>query len=256
MVAAFDFCQFGKAGAAPSIDTAMHALVEAAHVDHLHPDSGIAIATAADGPELTRAIFGDSVVWVPWRRPGFQLGLDIAAIQREHPEAIGCILGGHGITAWGGSTSEECETNSLKIIDTAAATSPNTARPTRSVRRWPGTGRFPRPNAARRRPPSPRSSAASRRPTTPPSSATSPTPTRCSSSRARGAPAPRGARHELPPRPLLAHEDQADAARPSGRCDRRIMVARLRELHEAYRADYAAYYDRHATPDSPAMRGG
>ena len=101
MVAAFDFCLHGKGGAAPSIDTAMHGLVDAAHVDHLHPDSGIAVATAADGEQLTAEIFGDRVVWVPWRRPGFQLGLDIAAIKTANPQAIGCVLGGHGITAWG-----------------------------------------------------------------------------------------------------------------------------------------------------------
>src|SRR5699024_5087996 len=88
MVAAFDYALHGKGGAAPSIDTAMHGLVEAAHVDHLHPDAGIAIATAADGEELTKQIFGDKVVWVPWRRPGFQLGLDIAAIRRENPQAV------------------------------------------------------------------------------------------------------------------------------------------------------------------------
>src|SRR3954465_15274668 len=120
MVAAFDYALHGKGGAAPSIDTAMHGLVDAAHVDHLHPDSGIAIATAADGERLTQEIFGGRVVWVPWRRPGFQLGLDIAAIKNENPQAIGCILGGHGITAWG-DTSEEAEQNSLWIIDTAAA---------------------------------------------------------------------------------------------------------------------------------------
>ena len=120
MVAAFDHCLFGKGGAAPSIDTAMHGLVDAAHVDHLHPDSGIAIATAADGEQLTATIFGDKVVWVPWRRPGFQLGLDIAEIKAKNPQAVGCILGGHGITAWG-DTSEESEKNSLWIIDTAAA---------------------------------------------------------------------------------------------------------------------------------------
>ena len=74
MVAAFDYCLHGKGGAAPSIDTAMHGLVDAAHVDHLHPDSGIALATAADGEKLTEQCFGDRVVWVPWRRPGFQLG--------------------------------------------------------------------------------------------------------------------------------------------------------------------------------------
>ncbi|MGO1854668.1 MAG: class II aldolase/adducin family protein, partial [Microbacteriaceae bacterium] len=120
MVAAFDYCLHGKGGAAPSIDTAMHGLVDAAHVDHLHPDSGIAIATAADGEELTKKIFGDKVVWVPWRRPGFQLGLDIAEIKKANPQAIGTILGGHGITAWG-DTSEESERNSLWIIETAEA---------------------------------------------------------------------------------------------------------------------------------------
>ena len=118
MVTAFEYCMHGKSGTAPSIDTSMHALVDAPHVDHLHPDAGIAIATAADGPELTRAIYGNRVVWVPWRRPGFQLGLEIAAIKAENPQAIGCILGGHGISAWG-ETSAECEANSLEIIDTA-----------------------------------------------------------------------------------------------------------------------------------------
>ena len=108
MVAAFDHCLFGRGGAAPSIDTAMHGLVEAAHVDHLHPDSGIAFAAAADGERVTRDCFGDRVAWVPWRRPGFELGLDIAAIRRDQPGAIGAILGGHGITAWG-NTSDACE---------------------------------------------------------------------------------------------------------------------------------------------------
>src|SRR5919106_4874955 len=116
MVAAFDYCLHGRGGAAPSIGTAMHGLVDAAHVDHLHPDAGIALATAGDGEALTKECYGEKVVWVPWRRPGFQLGLDIAAIKAAHPEAVGCILGGHGITAWG-ATSEECEANSLEIIN-------------------------------------------------------------------------------------------------------------------------------------------
>ena len=128
MVAAFDYCLHGQGGAAPSIDTAMHGLVDTAHVDHLHPDSGIAIATAADGEALTKEIFGDRVAWVPWRRPGFQLGLDIAAVKRGSPRAIGVVLGGHGITAWG-ATSEECERNSLDIIRTAQAYLDERGRP-------------------------------------------------------------------------------------------------------------------------------
>ena len=118
MVGLFDYTLHGRGGAAPSIDTAMHGLVEADHVDHLHPDSGIAIATAADGEALTKQIYGDRVVWIPWRRPGFQLGLDIADVQKRNPQAIGTILGGHGITAWG-NTSEEAEANSLEIIAAA-----------------------------------------------------------------------------------------------------------------------------------------
>jgi rhamnulose-1-phosphate aldolase/alcohol dehydrogenase len=120
MVGAFDFCLHGRGGAVPSIDTAMHALVDAPHVDHLHPDSAIAVATAVDGEQLTKAIYGDRVRWIPWRRPGFQLGLDIAAIRREDAGAVGVILGGHGSTAWG-DTSEECEKNSLWIIEEAQA---------------------------------------------------------------------------------------------------------------------------------------
>ncbi|MBG6240153.1 rhamnulose-1-phosphate aldolase [Mycetocola sp. CAN_C7] len=118
MVAAFDYALHGKGGAVPSIDTAMHGLVDAANVDHLHPDSGIAFATAKDGEKLTKKAFGDKVVWVDWRRPGFHLGLDISAIKEANPNAIGCILGGHGITAWG-KTSEESEKNSLWVIKTA-----------------------------------------------------------------------------------------------------------------------------------------
>src|SRR6266540_1929283 len=90
-------------------------LVTAAHVDHLHPESGIALATAADGEALTKQCFGGRVAWVPWRRPGFQLGLDVAAIQRANEDCVGVVLGGHGITAWG-SSSRECEARSLEII--------------------------------------------------------------------------------------------------------------------------------------------
>ena len=116
MVAAFDYCLHGKGGAAPSIDTAMHALVDLPHVDHLHPDSGIALATAVDGEALTRECFGDRVVWVPWRRPDFQLGLDIAEVQRANPQAIGCILGGHGITAWGDTSDEAARAVQQRIL--------------------------------------------------------------------------------------------------------------------------------------------
>ena len=181
MVAAFDHCLFGKGGAAPSIDTAMHGLVEAPHVDHLHPDSGIAFATAADGEALTRACFGDRVAWVPWRRPGFQLGLDMAAVQRDNPQAIGAVLGGHGITAWG-ETSEACEANSLEIIRTAERYIAEHGRPGAVRAGDPGVRGAARRRATRARRGARSPSSAASRPRTGRRSATTPTATSCSTS--------------------------------------------------------------------------
>ncbi len=253
MVAAFDYTLHGKGGAAPSIDTAMHALVDAAHVDHLHPDSGIAIATASDGEALTTAIFGTRVAWVPWRRPGFQLGLDIAAIRDANPAAIGCILGGHGITAWG-DTSEEAEANSLWIIRTAAdyITAHSKAEPFGAV-----LGGF-----AALAPDARRAKAVALAPTIRGLVSTDHAQvghftdapevldflSRAEHPRlaALGTSCPD---HFLRTKvkPLLL-DLPADASVEDS-------VARLRELHAAYRAEYQAYYDRHATPDSPAIRG-
>lgn len=120
MVALFDYCAFGRGGAAPSIDTAMHGLVESLHVDHLHPDAIIALATSSEGEALTKSCFREEILWVDWRRPGFQLGLDIAKIARENPRAHGCILGGHGLTTWA-DTSQECEARSRGAIEKAEA---------------------------------------------------------------------------------------------------------------------------------------
>ncbi|MFI8490687.1 bifunctional aldolase/short-chain dehydrogenase [Streptomyces rubrogriseus] len=253
MVAAFDYCLHGKGGAAPSIDTAMHGLVEAAHVDHLHPDSGIALACAADGEKLTAECFGDTVVWVPWRRPGFQLGLDIAAVKEANPQAIGCVLGGHGITAWG-DTSEECERNSLHIIRTAEAflAERGRAEPFGAVIE----GYAALPEAERRE------RAAALAPYV-----------RALASRDR---AQVGhftdadvvldflARAEHPRLAALGTSCPDHFLRtkvrplvldlpPTTPLDE--AVARLKELHAAYREEYAAYYERHAEPDSPAMRG-
>jgi len=253
MVAAFDYCLHGKGGAAPSIDTAMHGLVDAAHVDHLHPDSGIAVATAADGEQLTRKIFGDRVVWVPWRRPGFQLGLDIAAIKARNPQAVGCILGGHGITAWG-DTSEESEQSSLWIIDTAAAyiAEHSKAEPLGPV--LEGYAALPEDER--------RAKAAALVPTI-----------RSIASQDR-----RMVGHFTDPDVVLDFLASAEHPRLAAlgtSCPDHFLrtkvkplvldlpaaasveesIARVRELHAEYREDYAAYYARNATPDSPAIRG-
>jgi rhamnulose-1-phosphate aldolase/alcohol dehydrogenase len=253
MVAAFDYCLHGRGGAAPSIDTAMHGLVRSAHVDHLHPDSGIALATAADGEALTRECFGDRVVWVPWRRPGFQLGLDIAEIAEKNPQAIGCILGGHGITAWG-DTSEQCEANSLDIIRTAERflAERGKAEPFGpALSGFEGLPEAERRHKAALLAPVIRGLASTDKPQVGHFTDSDVVLDFLASTEHRrlaalGTSCPD---HFLRTkvRPLVvdlpAHAPIEDVA------------ARLKELHEEYRAEYAAYYERHATSDSPAMRG-
>jgi rhamnulose-1-phosphate aldolase/alcohol dehydrogenase len=253
MVAAFDYCLHGRGGAAPSIDTAMHGLVDAAHIDHLHPDSGIALATAADGEALTKECFGDRVAWVDWRRPGFQLGLDIAEVKRNNPQAIGVVLGGHGITAWG-DTSEECEANSLDIIRTAERFLAEHGKAEPFGPSIPGYEALP--EAERR------------------------------AKAAALAPVVRGLASTDAPQlghyndseavlEFLAHEKLGALAALGTSCPDHFLrtkvrplvvdlpasasveetVTRLRELHVAYREEYAAYYDRNKVEGSPAMRG-
>ncbi|MBO3749150.1 bifunctional aldolase/short-chain dehydrogenase [Streptosporangiaceae bacterium NEAU-GS5] len=253
MVALFDYCLHGRGGAAPSIDTAMHGLVEADHVDHLHPDAGIAFATAADGEALTKECFGDRVIWVPWRRPGFQLGLDIAAVRRAHPGAIGVILGGHGITAWG-DTSQECERRSLEIIRTAQAFIDERGRPEPFGAAVPELAPLP-PHERRSRAaalaPVLRGLASTDRPqvghfTDAPDVLDFLSRTEHPRLAALGTSCPD---HFLRTkvRPMVL--DLPPAAPVDD------VVARLKELHAAYREEYAGYYQRHAAPDSPAMRG-
>ena len=253
MVAAFDFALHGRGGAAPSIDTAMHALVDADHVDHLHPDSGIAFATAKDGERLTKKAFGDRVVWVPWRRPGFQLGLDIAAVKKANPQAVGCILGGHGISAWG-AYSDEAEQNSLWIIETAESYIADNGSKTPFGRAVAENSALP---VVERR-----------------------------AKAAALAPTIRGiASHD---RPMIGHitdsetvlDFLASASAPRlaalgtscpdhflrtkvkpllvdlpANASVEAIKARLGELHAAYRADYTEYYEKHAEADSPPIRG-
>lgn len=259
MVAAFDYTLHGKGGAAPSIDTAMHGLVDAAHVDHLHPDSGIAFATAKDGEKLTKKAYGDKVAWVDWRRPGFQLGLDIAAIKAANPQAVGVILGGHGITAWG-ETSKEAEQNSLWIIRTAEEYIAAKGRKN-------PFGATVKKNVAL------------------------PVAERRAKAAALAATIRGIASHD---RPMVGHFTDSDvvldflasASAPrlaalGTSCPDHFLrtkvkpllldlpanasveasIARVKELHEAYRADYTAYYEKYAevstgsTTGSPPMRG-
>jgi len=253
MVGAFDYILHGKGGAAPSIDTAMHGLVDAAHVDHLHPDSGIAFAAAADGEALTARAFGGRVAWVDWRRPGFQLGLDIAAIKAANPEAIGVILGGHGITAWG-DTSDEAEAHSLWIIETAEKFIESEGRENPFGTELAGYGALPeaeRLAKAAALAPSIRGLVSTDRaqvghftdaPVVTDFLASSESPrlaglgTSCPDHFLR-----------TKVKPLILDLPATATVEES--------LARLTELHEQYRLDYAAYYDTHAVESSPPMRG-
>ncbi len=253
MVAAFDYCLHGKGGAAPSIDTAMHGLVDAAHVDHLHPDSGIAIATAVDGEALTSKIFGEKVVWVPWRRPGFQLGLDIAAIKEAHPQAIGTILGGHGITAWG-ATSEEAEANSLWIIDTAERYIAENGKAEPFGPKLPGYAALPDGERLAK--------AAALAPVIRGLASTDKPQLGHFSDDAvvleflESAEHPRlGALGTSCPDHFLRTKVKPLVLDMPAGASIEDSVARLKELHAEYREDYQAYYDRHADADSPALRG-
>jgi rhamnulose-1-phosphate aldolase/alcohol dehydrogenase len=253
MVALLDHCLVGKGGAAPSIDTPSHGLIETLHVDHLHPDAVIALATAVDGERLTRECFGDRVRWVPWRRPGWQLGLDCAAIQRAHPETVGIVLGGHGLTTWGNS-SQECQDRSLEAIATAQRFLHERGRSDPFGDVVAGWAPLPVDQRHRR------------------AAALAPVIRGLCSTDGRVIGhyddsevvldfVARDAVTRLVPlgtscpdhflrtkvRPLLL-DTPADA-------DLDTVVARLRELHTGYREEYAAYYQRHATPDSPPMRG-
>jgi rhamnulose-1-phosphate aldolase/alcohol dehydrogenase len=248
-----DYCILGPPGAAPSIDTSMHALLGVDHVDHLHPDSVIALAASADGEELTKRCFGDEVGWVPWRRPGFELALDIEALRAGNPALRGVVMGGHGLTAWGES-SETCEATSLELIARAAEFIDRHGRPNPLGQTRPGFG----PLHPERR----RAEAAALAPVI------------------RGLASTDGrvvgrwfdddlvldfiARESTPRlvplgtscpdhfirtkvRPLLL---DLPATTPLG--DR---IERLRELQGEYREEYRAYYERNAGPDTPPMRG-
>ena len=253
MVALFDYCTFGKSGAAPSIDTAMHGLVDVAHVDHLHPDSIIALATAADGPALTKKCFGDEILWIDWRRPGFQLGLDIAELAKKNPSAKGAILGGHGLTTWA-STNEECEKRSIDAINKAEKFLADNGRKDPFgdvVKQWAPLS----PDARRAR-----------------AAALAPTLRGIASRDARmignfsdadvvldfisrkeltrlGALGTSCPDHFLRTKvsPMIL-DTPADAPIEA-------VIARAHELHEEYRKGYADYYNRYATKESPAMRG-
>jgi rhamnulose-1-phosphate aldolase/alcohol dehydrogenase len=253
MVELFGWCAYGPGGAAPSIDTPMHGLVERAHIDHLHPDSVIALAASADGERLVAECYGGRVAWIPWVRPGWELGRLHRRLLEDNPELEGVVLGGHGLTCWG-STSDECERRAFRLIREAATFIERTGRPEPLG-----------PVRADRAPlgePERRARAAELVPLL----------RRIASVDARMVGhwtdsevvldfLSRDALDRLVPlgtscpdhflrtkvRPLLL-DTTPDAPLEQ-------VSARLTELHHAYREEYRAYYERHAEAGTPPMRG-
>jgi rhamnulose-1-phosphate aldolase/alcohol dehydrogenase len=254
IVAYYGACAFGDGGAVPSIDTPLHAFVDLDHVDHLHPDSMIALAAAADGETLVRDCYGDEVGWLPWLRPGFELGLALRDFRAARPEAVGAIMGGHGMICWA-ATSDECEATSMRLIEIAE----------RFLAERGSVEPFGPPVAER----APLSEAVRR------------------TEAGRLAPIIRGLAST--DRPVVGHftdapvvldflasEAAARLAALGTSCPDHFLrtkvrplyldlgpqapfaerVERLRALHAQYRDDYRAYYDAYALPESPPLRGG
>ena len=119
MVGLFNHCIYDLGSKAPSIDTPLHGLLPFKHIDHLHPDALIAVAAAKDSEQVTRKIWGDTMGWVPWQRPGFDLGLQLEKCLNDNPGIRGIVLGSHGLFTWG-DTSYECYMNSLEVIEMAS----------------------------------------------------------------------------------------------------------------------------------------
>lgn len=119
MVGLFNHCIFDLDSKAPSIDTPLHGLLPFKHIDHLHPDALIAVAAAKDSEAITKEIWGDTMGWVPWQRPGFDLGLQLERCLNDNPGIRGIVLGSHGLFTWG-DTSYECYINSLEVIEMAS----------------------------------------------------------------------------------------------------------------------------------------
>ncbi len=246
-------CRFGGGGATPSIDTPLHALLDAAHVDHLHPDAVIALAVAADGPALVARCYGDEVGWLDWLRPGYELGLRLRDLAAARPGLVGVVLGGHGLITWA-DDSATCEARSRELVARADAFRQEHGRvgPLGPVAR----SRAPLAAGARRTAvvalaPVVRGLAASERPVVghfadPPGLLDFLSRERALAVVRLGTSCPdHFLRTRVRPLVLDLPADAPHEARVEG----------LRDAFAAYREDYRAYYARHADPASPPMRG-
>jgi rhamnulose-1-phosphate aldolase/alcohol dehydrogenase len=251
MAGYFPHCTFDLNPRATSIDTPPHCFIPHRHIDHMHADAIIAIAAARGGEPLTREIFGDEIGWVPWQRPGFDLGLKVGRLAEEKKDLKGLVLGSHGLVTWG-ATSRECYRSTLRVIQRAADWLDEHAKPEPF-----GPEVVPALPEARRHALLAEIAPGLRgllSPLAPKVMHYADAPSilefvgskRCAELAARGTTCPD---HFLRTRvrPLFVPFDPAKEGAKELR-------ARLPALVEGYRADYTAYYERCKHADSPAMR--
>jgi len=234
IVPLYSHCTFGLNPTACSIDTPLHSFIPRKHVDHLHADAIIAIAAAEDSERLTAEIFGGEVGWVPWKRPGFELGLMLRDLYESNPNLKGAVMGSHGFICWA-DTSRECYELTLSLINKAIAYL-EARTPARQQLRPTSDANW-----------------AEFLPVL------------------RGKVAFNGQRliahidDSSEVMEFLAHPKRDELARLGTSCPDHFLRTKIRplvltstsnldEALEAYRADYAAYYERCKRPDSPAMR--
>ncbi len=254
MVGYLPHCTFALNPRAASIDTPLHAYLPYPHVDHMHPDAVIAIAATRDSREITRAVYGETIGWLPWRRPGFELGLMLSRFARDNPQAEGVVLESHGLFTWG-EDARSCYETTLRVINKAIA--------------WFDEQRRGRPAFGGARveslSPADRRAVAARL---------------MPEIRARIGTEERKVGHFEDGSAVLDFVDSTamrDLAALGTSCPDHFLRTKIRPLVidfdpatrnldavvaglddaiAAYRADYAAYYERCRHPDSPAMRDG
>jgi rhamnulose-1-phosphate aldolase/alcohol dehydrogenase len=251
----YPLCTFGRNPVAASIDTPLHGFLPFPHVDHLHPDWGIALAAAANGREKMEEfnkVFGHRLVWLPWQRPGFELALMLRDVVRRNPGCDGVVLGGHGLFTWG-DTQRECYLNSVTMIDQLGEfLSQHIERKGRAI--FGGAAMEPRPDrrdVALELMPYLRG-AVSQQKRLIGSWSDAEDVLRFVNSVDAEALASLGTscpdhfiRTKI--RPLFVPAKPGD--------DTAALQAKIAESLAAYRRDYEAYYHRHALPDSPKLRG-
>ncbi len=255
MVELFNHCIYDLNSKAPSIDTPLHGFLPFKHIDHLHPDAAIAIAAAKDGKKITAELFNNTIGWVDWRKPGFELGLELKACLDNNPGIKGIMLGSHGLFTWG-DTAYESYVNTLEVVEKCAEYIEVNVRKNGSVfggRKIDGLAEQQRKEQAAKIAPVLRGLCSSERSMIG-HYTDDPRVLDFINSNDLDRLAPMGTscpdhflRTKISPLVLDLKPD-ADLSNP------KELIAQLQPLFEAYRKMYAEYYNTCKHPNSPAMR--